>query len=597
MPSGYVVGIDLGTTNSTVAYAPLGEETPTVELLPIPQLIDADTIEARPQLPSFLYIAENDPSAPHVDLPWEADAKFIVGEYARGRAAEAPMRVVAAAKSWLCYSRVDRHAVILPWGAPSEVPQVSPVKASQLFLAHLAGAWNAHFPEHPLAEQKIVLTVPASFDASARELTREAAHQAGLPQDLILLEEPQAAVYAWVADRGDGWRRMFKVGDQVLVMDVGGGTTDFTVIRAVDRDGELELERVAVGNHILAGGDNMDLALAHLAAGQFQQEGHNLDAWQSVSLWHACRAAKETIFGPKPPKQYPLSILGRGKKLIGGTVSTKLDAATAAKTLLEGFFPLSGIEKRPVANRASGFREIGLPFESDPVITHHAAAFLAAHGDGPDEPLRPTHILFNGGVFKATAFRERLGEVLANWFPEQAPAELEGNEDLDFAVARGAAFYGLAKEGRGVRIRGGTARSYYIGIETAGLAIPGVPRPLRALCVVPFGMEEGTDCEVPGEPLALVVGEPAHFRFFGSVVRKKDVPGTILDRWDEDELTETDSLETTLEATLDMEENLTPVRFRSHVTELGVLELRCDSTRHPESWKLEFHVRQDAEET
>ncbi|HEX4149914.1 MAG TPA: Hsp70 family protein, partial [Pirellulales bacterium] len=496
----------------------------------------------------------------------------------------------------LCHSRVDRHQPILPFGAPAEVEKVSPVEASRRYLHHLVKAWEAAFPDAPLSEQHVVLTVPASFDASARELTREAAIAAGLPDSLLLLEEPQAAVYAWLVDRGEAWRQQLKVGDTLLVCDVGGGTTDFTLIGVTEENGELMLRRVAVGNHILVGGDNMDLALAHQMAAVLGAKGVQLDPWQSVALWHSCRAAKEALLAADGPKKHPVAVLGRGSKLIGGTVSADMDRKAAAGMLADGFFPACELTDKPARQRASGFRELGLPFETDTGITRHLAAFLAAQGEAGNGPARPTHVLLNGGVFKADLLRERLFEVLAGWFgPKLAPRQLAGNHDLDLAVARGAAYYGAAKHGKGVRIRGGTARSYYVGIETAGLAIPGAQRPLRALCVVPFGMEEGTEAEVPGDEIGLVVGEPVVFRFFSSLVRKQDAPGQLIGSWSEEELVETDSLEASLPPAAEPQDQYVPVRFHSKITELGVFELWCVSAVSDQRWKLEFSVREDAE--
>lgn len=596
MAASFVIGIDLGTTNSVLAYAPLGDEVeyPDLRLHPIPQLVAAGTVEARTSLPSFLYLGSDaEAKAGTLDLAWQKKRSFAVGEMARKQAAETPQRIVAGAKSWLAHTRVDRRAPILPWQAPESIPKVSPVEASQRYLEHLVAAWESAFPEAPIAEQEVVLTVPASFDASARELTREAALAAGLPGGLVLLEEPQAAVYSWIAALQSRWRKTLKVGDVLLVCDIGGGTTDLTLVAATEREGELSLERLAVGNHLLVGGDNMDLALAHHVAGQFAAKKVTLDPWQSVSLWHSCRNAKESLLAPQGPEKQAISVLGRGSKLIGGTVSVEVSRKDVCDLLVEGFFPKCGPDERPERRRSSGFQEIGLPFESDTAITRHLAAFLHDHGDGAG-PVRPTHVLFNGGVFKADRLRERLLETLTKWSGKKAaPQVLAGEQDLDHAVARGAAYYGWAKRHNGVRIRGGAARSYYIGIETSGLAIPGAPRPLRALCVAPFGMEEGTSADVPSAEVGLVVGEPARFRFFSSLVRKTDAVGDLLAAWSEEELQETDSLEATLPPDDGVDEHYTPVRFHSQITELGMFELRCQSTRSNKSWKLEFSVRSD----
>lgn len=594
MTAGYVVGIDLGTTNSVLAYSRLDGDRPHVEVLPVPQLVAASTVESRSQLPSFLYLAsEHEAGKGALDLPWAEGRDFAVGELARRQAAEVPDRTVGAAKSWLCHGRVDRRGEILPWNAPPEVPRISPVLATQRYLEHLAAAWQHAFPDAPLAQQHVVLTVPASFDAAARELTREAALAAGLPEDLLLLEEPQAAVYSWVAAIGDRWRRSLKLGDMLLVCDVGGGTSDFTLVQVAEEQGELILQRIAVGNHLLVGGDNMDLALAYQAAQMFANKKVSLDPWQSVSLWHACRAAKEALLSDDGPGKHTISVLGRGSKLIGGTVSVEMNRKLAVDLLVDGFFPRCSIEDRPARQRGSGFHDIGLPFEQDAAVTRHLSAFLQDHAEGQGGAVRPTHLLLNGGVFKAQPLASRLVEVMADWAGGEPPRMLEGERDLDYAVARGAAYYAWAKQCGGVRIRGGTARAYYVGIETAGLAIPGAPRPLRALCVAPLGMEEGEQADVPSAEIGLVVGEPAQFRFFSSPVRKQDAVGDVLAAWSDEELAETDSMETTLEPDAAIEEPYVPVKFQSRVTELGMFELWCVSTQSGKRWKLEFSVREE----
>ncbi len=587
----YAIGIDLGTTNSILAYTPIGEQS-RIALLSLPQAVSPQTIEQRQNLPSFCYLATPEESAGAAyDLPWQSSSAFTVGEWARAQSAQAPARTVVAAKSWLAYSRVDRHEEILPWNAPPDVQKISPVEASRRYLAHMAHAWNHRFPDAPIDQQQVVLTVPASFDVSAKELTHEAALQTGLPRDLVLLEEPQAAVYAWLDAAGEGWREQMEVGDILLVCDVGGGTTDFSLVGVSDEDGQLALRRIAVGNHILVGGDNMDLTLAHRAQKNFADKGIELDPWQSVSLWHACRLAKETLLADEGPASHPVTILGRGSRLIGATVSAELDRAVTAETLLDGFFPAAAKTDRPARRPASGFRQIGLPFEHDTGITRHLAQFLAAHGR-EGEMIKPTHILFNGGVFKPRLFRERIVETLSGWFDNAAIDVLLRAPDLDNAVARGAALYGYSKLTKGIRIRGGTARSYYVGIETAGPAVPGMPRPLTALCVAPFGAEEGAEIDVPGGEIGLVVGEPAVFRFFSSPTRKEDEPGMVLNAWKEDELQETDSLEAFLPAEDRFEEGYVPVTFRSRITELGMFELWCKSAVSDDSWKLEFSIRE-----
>jgi len=590
MASQFVIGIDLGTTNSVVAYSPLGIDEPTVELLPIPQLVAANTIEEQTSLASFLYLS------PAVDdglnVPWDTKRDFAVGEFARRQSADVPDRTVGGAKSWLGHSKVDRHANILPWDAGDDVNKVSPVLAAQRYLEHLVAAWGQAKPDAPFAEQQIVLTVPASFDASARELTREAAEAAGFPDTFVLLEEPQAALYSWLANMGDDWRKSLKVDDVLLVVDVGGGTTDLTLVRVIDDGGEFQLKRVAVGNHLLVGGDNMDLTLAHHVAGMFAEQGTQLDPWQSVSLWHSCRAAKELLLAEDGPESQTISVQGRGRKLVGGSISVELNREETQQLLLEGFLPECEVNATAQKQRASGFQQLGLPFEMETGITRHIAEFLQQHGEN-GTTVAPTDILLNGGVFKSSALQSRLLDVFSNWFPDSPPKPLGGDHDLDHSVALGAAYYGWTKDRGGMRIRGGTARAYYIGIETAGLAIPGAARPLNALCVVPRGMEEGTETTVPSGEIGLVIGEPAQFRFFSSSVRKDDVPGAVLARWSEDELTETDSMEATLPRDEGSEETYVPVTFESRITELGIFELWCVNKETDQKWKLEFSVRQD----
>ncbi|MEQ1830875.1 MAG: Hsp70 family protein, partial [Pirellula sp.] len=337
---------------------------------------------------------------------------------------------------------------------------------------------------------------------------------------------------------------------------------------------------------------NMDLALAHAAAQQFADKGTKLNAWQSVSLWHSCRLAKESLLrGEKSPPSYPLSILGRGTKLIGGTVSIELSRALVETTLIDGFFPMVAKDERPMRDGQSGFQEMGLPFEQDTAITRHIASFLSEQLPNASLNTCLTHLLFNGGVFNSNAFRSRLLETIGSWNSEsKQPIVLGGVEDLDQAVACGACYYAWAKDHGGIRIRGGTARSYYIGIESSGPAIPGMSRPLQALCVVPQGMEEGTQTDVASREVGLKVGQRARFRFFSSSTRKLDKPGTYLRSWDEDELSETSPLEVELSASDG--EQVIPVRFESRITELGVFELWCKSTRGDQSWKLELNVRE-----
>jgi hypothetical protein len=593
----YCIGIDLGTTNSVLAFASLDESEAMIGVLPIPQVTAPGSVEARLSLPSFWYLPQAMDSS--FLVPGFRGQQGVVGEYARNIAAEQPERVVIAAKSWLCHAGIDRQSPILPWQSDADLDLVSPVAASAAILEHLIDAWTARFPNDPFSEQQVVLTVPASFDAAARELTRKAALSVGFPESFLFLEEPQAALYNWVHAHGKHWRRDLQLGDVLLVVDVGGGTTDLTLVRVESEGGDLVLHRLAVGNHLLVGGDNMDLALAHVASELFADKGGKLNPWQAMSLWHACRAAKETLLGSSGPETHPLTVLGRGSRLIGGTITATLERQAVEEVLVDGFFPRASRESRPRESSTSGFHEFGLPFASDTAITRHLAAFLQdnvesegnANAGIENGTHRITHLLLNGGVFNATVFRDRLLEVLASWQPgKPTPILLGGIEDLDQAVACGAAYYGWARLHGGVRIRGGTARSYYIGIETAGPSVPGLPRPLQALCVVAQGTEEGTEHDVSSRPIGLKVGQRSRFRFFSSNVRQGDRPGTVLKSWDEHELQETSPLEVQFSA--EGSDPIIPVRFHSRITELGVFELYCRSTTSNEHWKLELNVRE-----
>lgn len=599
--SRYIVGIDLGTTNCVVAYIDTHTtdfDHPDIQLLRLPQLVSPGNVEEREMLPSFLYLpSASDFPAGSLALPWKDDLTLVVGTLARTRGAEAPGRLISSAKSWLCHVGVDRTAPILPWGGADDLKKMSPLEVASHYLLHIRNAWNflmaREQPESALENQDILLTVPASFDAAARELTVQAAEQAGL-SSLRLLEEPQAAFYAWIHGAGERWRKQVKVGDVILVCDVGGGTTDFTLIAVSDEGGELELKRVAVGEHILLGGDNMDLALAYAVQQRLAANGTKLDAWQMRGLSQHCRAAKEILLQPEAPQSQPLSILGRGSSVIGGTIKTELTYSEIESTLVDGFFPRCEPTDMPKTGRRVGLQEMGLPYAADPAVTRHLAKFLTRQRSSEQNAhtfAHPTAILFNGGVMKSGLLRQRIVDVLSYWLEQEnggAVRMLEGT-NLDHAVACGAVYYGLARRGKGVRIRGGAARSYYIGIETSMPAVPGIPAPLKALCVVPFGMEEGTEEDIPGQEFGLVVGEPAEFRFLGSTTRREDRLGQLIEEPGE-EIEELTPLETTL-SWIGQEGVTIPVRLQTHVTEVGTLELWAVSRDETHRWKLEFNVR------
>jgi hypothetical protein len=600
-----IVGIDLGTTNSALAQCNADSEDSRIGIRPIPQLVSPSEVAERTLLPSFLYIpGDFDFPKGSTALPWDPEPRFVVGELARKRGAESPNRLVASAKSWLSYAAVNRTAPILPWQSPDEIPRLSPLDASSEFLRHLKSVWDRD-GSAPLSEQDVLLTVPASFDEEARELTRRAAEHAGYC-NITLLEEPQAAFYAWLESRGDAWRQSIKVGDLILVCDIGGGTTDFSLIMVSEENGDLTLKRVAVGDHILLGGDNMDLALARVLQQRLQTAGTKVDTWQLHALWHQCRIAKEELFASPKMKSHPITLLGKGTRLIGGTVKTELARDDLYQFLLEGFFPSVGSGEAPARQRSIGFQELGLPYAADPAITKHLARFLSEQVRNSPEAANirrgrsglacPTHILFNGGVMKAAVLRNRVVEVLNHWLQEEgfdalADQHVLDAPDLEHAVARGAAYYGRARRGHGIRIRSGASRSYYIGVESSMPAVPGLEAPLKALCVVPFGMEEGTESAIPDREFGLVVGEPAEFRFLSSSVRKQDRIGSLLEDWGT-ELEERSPLEVTLK--VDGQQGMVvPVRLETRVTELGTLEVWCVS-REGQRWRLELNIREKA---
>ena len=600
----FIVGIDLGTTNSALAYTELRPDADpfapaNVELLAIPQLVNPGEVRDEDLLPSFLYLPGSaDFPAGAIALPWDEDRGIVTGRLAQKRGAENVGRLVSSAKSWLSHSGVDRTSGLLPFRAPEGVERISPVAASRRYLEHLREAWDSRMPDAPFEHQQVLVTVPASFDAVARELTLEAAKQAGY-KNITLLEEPQAAFYAWIERHAD-WRDRVTVGDLILVVDIGGGTTDFTLIAVTEEKGELALNRVAVGDHILLGGDNIDLALAGAVSQRLAEKGTRLDSRQLQALWNNCRIAKEKLLEPgNTAAEHAVTILGKGTGLVGGTIKATLQRDDIDRVLSEGFLPAVASTDMPAQQRRVGLQELGLPYAADPAITRHLARFLrqqAATAEqgavrrGPSGLACPTHVLFNGGVLNADMVRERILNTLNSWLAAEGlvPARPLSGEDLMHAVSRGAAYYGLARAGRGVRIRGGVPRTYYVGIESAMPSIPGFPAPLKALAVVPFGMEEGTDARIPDREFGLVVGQPAEFRFFTSTTRKNDAAGTLIEDLGE-ELEELSPMEVSFQAGETSE--VVPVSFESVVTETGVLQLWCVA-RDGRRWKLEFNVRE-----
>lgn len=588
----YVVGIDLGTTNSAVGYVDSAESPWRVRVFAVPQLVAAGQVEARETLPSFHYQpAAGELGAGAMRLPWSRqEPEYVVGSFARDQGALAPGRLVVSAKSWLSHSGVDRTAPLLPWHGAPDVERLSPVEVSARYLEHIRLAWDAHFPEHPLAEQDVVLTLPASFDEVARELTIKAAARAGLPR-VVLIEEPQAAFYAWIYKHAADWESLVSPGQKILVCDIGGGTSDFTLIRVrAGQGGKVQFHRVAVGEHLILGGDNLDLALAQHLERRLTGEG-KLEPRVWAILVRRCQRAKETLLGPEAPERLVVHLPGSGSRVIGGALQVEVTQQEARDLLLDGFFPQVSLDERP-ASRRSGFQEFGLPYAPDPAVTRYLAAFLTAHrhvaldGDPPadHDPARPDIVLFNGGVFESPAIRRRMVEVISRWFRDTdsqwRPIVLD-NDRLDLAVARGAAYYGMVRRGAGVRIAAALARTYYLGVES---------EPPAALCVVPAGIEPGHDVDLASRQFDLRVSEPVEFPLYVSSVRLTDPPGALVPV-DRQQMTPLPPLRTVLRTLKKGEPARVSVNLHARLTEIGTLDLWCSEIGGRRIWRLQFDVR------
>jgi molecular chaperone DnaK (HSP70) len=620
------IGIDLGTSNTAICISGGNEENQG--LLPIKQILRPGTVASETLLPSCLYISgEDEFPVGSFNVCWQngaedtADSRehLVVGRFAKDQGALVPDRVVTSAKSWLSTAHVQRRSPILPWQSTAVTQKVSPVQVSALILEHCRNAIQEKL-EPTNNKQQVVITVPASFDEVARALTIEAASEAGL-SDVLLLEEPQAALYAWLHEHSHDWRDLISTGSLILVCDVGGGTTDFSIVSVIEVDGALSLERVSVGEHILLGGDNFDIALAYMAQAKLEEETITLDSWQFQSLVHSARKAKEHLLSSDNPV-YKFSIASRGSSLFASTISAEINKEMVDRCL-EGFFPLQDIASLP-ENTSSGIQEHGLPYAQDPRFTAHLASFLqnSAHAIGRSETLssfiathirssegvqflRPDAILFNGGIFNAQAMQQRVQDILQQWLPGERISTLT-TSSTDTAVARGAAYYGSeVLHGDGIRIKATTSRSYYLGIESSMPAVPGFKPPLKALCVVPMGMEEGSSCEITGKRFDLVTGKPVSFTFYGASSRGDDTAGTILPRVGDD-LFEAGTIETVISRATSDDMAVCPVYVEALLTETGTLELwlkeialnnsRTDSSDGSDDgqhrWKLEFNVRE-----
>lgn len=593
-----IVGIDLGTTHTAMAEVdPSQGRDAEIKDVPVPQLVRAGEVSARPLLPSTLYVpAEHELPEGALDLPW-GTADRPVGEFARWQGARVPGRLIASAKSWLCHPGVDRQAPILPWGAHAEVPRMSPVEASARILSHLAQAWRAAHPGSSLSDQEVVVTVPASFDEAARALTVSAARAAGL-EKFTLLEEPQAALYDFTARHRAQLGRALEGVRLVLVVDVGGGTTDFTLVHsAVLPEGPV-LKRLAVGDHLLLGGDNMDAALARRAEEKLVASGKKLSAAQWTQLLAASRTAKEQLLGGSPPEKVGLSLVAEGSRLLGGTLSTELTRAEAEELIVEGFFPRSSSTETPRRSSRVGLQNFGLPYAQDAAITRHLAAFLTQHAKAgfgalgvtaapPAGLPRPDAILLNGGVFNSPALSARLVDAVSAWWPQAPRIPLLPCSSLDLAVARGAAYYGLARRGFGLRIGGGAARAYYVGLgKTQGDDLGAL-----GVCLIPRGFEEGDTVDLGQRTFSLTLGRPVQFQLYSTTADRIDKPGDLTEIHDVEAFRPLPPIHTILKGSSPAANGTVPVHLKASLTEIGTLELFCVSDVADERWRLEFELR------
>ena len=587
--SRYLVGIDLGTTNCAVAYVDT-TRSHTVQHFPIPQLVNEAVTAPLPMLPSFLYLpGPRDLPTGSLVLPWEREREYAVGQFARVQGARIPGRLVSSAKSWLSHAGVDRNAAILPWGGPPEVSKLSPVAASARYLLHIREAWNQRMGrQFALETQQVILTVPASFDEVARELTVQAAEQAGLTR-VTLLEEPQAAFYAWLARHTDSWQRQLMAGNTILVCDIGGGTTDFSLIAVTEGQTQLQLERVTVGDHLLLGGDNMDIALARQVEARLTKGGR-LDVQRWSTLTHLCRVAKEDLFADSNRQSVPITIAGRGSAVVGGTLSDTLNRDELERTIIDGFFPVVNADDFPRRSARVGLQEFGLPYATEAEIPRHLAFFLHQHAKTTG---RPDAVLFNGGALTPHPIRERIVDILSHWFSssnERWRPTVLSSTSLDLAVAYGAAYYGLVRRGQGVRIGGGSARAYYIGVDAQKQGLPSPNDTISVLCLVRHGMEEGEEVHLSEPEFEVVANQPVSFPLYASSTRMTDQPGQVITLSSE-EVATLPAIRTVLRFGKKAGMIKIPVQVSARFTEVGTLELWCEARQTNHRWRLQFQLR------
>lgn len=598
----YIIGIDLGTTNCAVSFVELTEEGnkgPHIQMFSVPQLTGPGEISDLKLLPSFLYMpGEHEISREALNLPWPADGGNLVGAFARDQGASVPGRLVSSAKSWLCHGRVDRRSPILPWTGGEDQPKVSPVAATSAYLRHIMEAWNhtkARDEEDFLERQRVVITVPASFDEVARDLTLEAARQAGIRRP-TLLEEPLAAFYTWLFMNEGAWNEFIRPGALVLVCDVGGGTTDFTLIALREKGGKPALERIAVGDHLILGGDNMDLALARGLEKNIRKGRKTplrIQLWQS--LCHQCRRAKEEILSGRKDTQ-TVTLVGEGRRLIADTLSASLDRREVEEMIIEGFYPFVEPGEALAEKPRKGMTEFGLPYAQDPAITRQLIRFLelqTEHVAGllQRDDARPDLILFNGGSLKPPAVQDRIRAVIRKWFGEtnqDLPGVLN-NADLDLAVARGASYYGLVRRGRGVKVSSGSARAFYLGVGRGEAEGPEKDGSKKAICLVERGMEEGRRIRLENKGFQVLTNQPVNFDLYSSSFRTGDRVGDMLTV--DDSMTVLPSMRTVIQFGKKAVKKSLPIDVEAHYTEVGTLSLWCRSIQTEHRWRLQFQLR------
>ncbi len=597
----YIIGIDLGTTNSAVSYIDLSSEETRrhIEIFHVPQLSGPGEVSHLKILPSFLYLpGEHEIDKEALALPWNSDGPGFVGTFAREQGAKVPDRLVSSAKSWLCHGKVDRKAPILPWGAGEDMARVSPVEATSAYLSLIKQAWNHSKKDDDdlyLEHQTIIITVPASFDEVARDLTVEAAYRAGI-KNITLLEEPLAAFYSWLIEHDRKWDQFVRPGELILVCDVGGGTTDFTLITLREKYGKPLFERISVGDHLILGGDNMDLSLARHAESSLESGNKgpvNIRRWQA--LCSQCRQAKEGILSSRMESK-AITLVGKGRKLIADTVSTTLSRKEVEEIILEGFFPFVEPGEDLTESPRQGMTEFGLPYAPDPAITRHLVRFLERHRADVNQILgrdrvQPDLILFNGAALKPTVIQDKIRAAIRRWFNEEDKGlpRVMNNPELDLAVALGASYYGMVKKGFGVRVGSGSARAYFLGVGRANGEKIGPGAPEKAICLVERGTEEGHNIELADKEFHVLANQPVSFDLYSSSFRTGDRIGDIIDM--DESLTPLPPIHTIIEYGKKAKKTSLPVKIEAGYTEVGTLALWCRSTLSNHRWRLQFQLR------